>query len=78
MVYVDCALASQMRVAVNENFLWKFLGQNYDYEFYIKLPVLRITEKFEDYLNRVDLLTVSEIKIHLILRKLIAETINEK
>ena len=75
MVYTDCVIASQIRVAVNQNFVWKFLAENYEYHIYNRLPVLRITEKLEDYLNSIDLLTVSEIKVHLYLRKLIAESI---
>ena len=74
MVYTDCVFASHMRVEVNINFVWKFLAKHYKYEYYIQLNVKRIVEKFEDYLNSVDLIAVSVLQVHSYLRKLIAES----
>ena len=69
MVYVDCGKASQIRMEVNVNFIWDFLGKHY-YN-YQHLKVRRIAERVEDELNAMEYLEVDIIRLHLILRKII-------
>ena len=66
MVYKECVLASQFRIALNEDFVWQFLRENY--ERYYHLNVKKIAELCEDALNLVNLLENKMINVDKILR----------